>query len=91
MVAKQHIRGNPIYYDEEEDKWKWFDGSDDVMKPCVRCGEYPVENDCDYCLRHLLDCDYISNACCGHGVDKGYIMLEDGRIFVYVGEVVNDE
>lgn len=75
------IRGNEVYYDTNEKKWKWSDGSDDLAKPCVKCKEYPVD-DVDYCLQGLKDCEMIHSACCGHGNDvEGYILLKDGRLF----------
>ena len=42
MAAKMSIRGNEVYYDTKDKKWKWSDGSDDLAKPCVKCKEYPV-------------------------------------------------
>ena len=81
MVVYSYTRGNKEIYDEKSKKWKWSDGSEDEIKPCVNCSNYPID-DVDYCLRKLKDCKCISNACCGHNTTKGYIMLEDGRFFV---------
>ena len=34
-------------------------------------------------MSRLTTCDFIDNACCGHGNDENaYISLKDGRIFV---------
>lgn len=76
MVAKCLIRGNEIYYDEKTQKWI----CDDELV-CPRCHQLHSDDDCDYCLRDLLDCEFIVSACCGHGVEKGYIKLKDGRTF----------
>ena len=63
-----------------------IDDSDE--KPCVRCGKYPSSTGADYCLKGLEDCNFITAACCGHGVPgEGYIMLADGRIFREEGRV----
>ena len=85
MVIYSYRRGNKLIYDVESDKWKWSDGSTDEIKPCSNCLRYPVD-DVDYCLKELKDCKFISNACCGHNVTKGYIQLKDGRFFVLVDD-----
>ena len=87
MTAKMSIRGNEVYYDTKDKKWKWSDGSDDLAKPCVKCKEYPVD-DVHHCLQGLKDYEMIHSACCGHGNDvEGYILLKDGRLFKYIGNV----
>lgn len=44
-------------------------------RPCVKCGKYPNENGDDACLGHLGN---VVNACCGHGVNEGYIQFDNG-------------
>jgi len=37
----------------------------------------PDENKHDPCIKNLPG---VMNACCGHGVEDGYIQFEDGRV-----------
>ena len=87
-----YIRGNQIFYDEINDKWRYQEDETDINlvneKPCIRCGKQA--NGADSCLKELEDCKFITSACCGHGVKDGYIMLADGRIFIEA-KVVEDE
>lgn len=81
MTAFQYNRGHKIYYDYEQKRWLYSDDDTpaEVERPCVRCGHMPLETGEDYCLGHL---DKVEYACCGHGVEQGYIKLDDGRRFV---------
>jgi hypothetical protein len=45
------------------------------FRPCSKCGHYPNEQGDDWCLGHLGN---VLNACCGHGVHKGYIQFDSG-------------
>jgi hypothetical protein len=63
-----YSRGNKIIY--KNNKWYYDDGSIfNNSKPCKRCNKMPLENGEDACLGHIKG---IENACCGHGIDKGY-------------------
>ena len=90
MGAITYIRGCKAIYDEQEQKWTFDDGQivGDIIEICPRCHTHHLSYDCDYCLRPLLQTDFIVSACCGHGVERGYIKLADGRLF---REVTNDE
>ena len=83
MTAEAFIRGHEIYYDCNTMAWRYKNThkivKDDDLE-CPRCNEKPVDG-VDFCLQGLKDCGFISDACCGHGVEKGYIKLKDGRIF----------
>ena len=72
MGAKQYPRGHECYYDYEKKQWFYYDDDTPVTfdRCCKRCGKNPVD-DKDYCLRDLEN--QIEFACCGHGVEKGYI------------------
>lgn len=48
------------------------------IRPCPKCGEAPSEDNHDPCIRNLPG---VAFACCGHGVEQGYIKFEDGRVF----------
>ena len=45
--------------------------------PCVRCGKMPSKEGHDQCLGRLPG---VLAACCGHGVEEGYILFENGII-----------
>ena len=82
MVAKTFIRGHKAFYDEKSGKWKFYEQSKNTENEvCPRCCQPHIQTDCDYCMKPLRDCNYITSACCGHGVQNGYIVLQDGRIF----------
>ena len=54
----------------------------DPKRPCKKCGLKPIElksdmgDNVDACLGVLKG---VKSACCGHGVEDGYIIYEDGR------------
>ena len=85
MVATGYIRGNKVYYDENEKKWEYYDeklrNSNNIVEICPNCHQPHLPDDCDFCLRELMCCEFIESACCGHNVEKGYIQLKDGRVF----------
>lgn len=83
MVAKGYIRGHKAYFDENKNEWLFCDEklNNESAEVCPHCNHTHMSDDCDWCLRELEKCDFIISACCGHNVEKGYIMLEDGRIF----------
>ena len=94
MTARAYVRGHEVYYDEEERFWRYKETNKKVYKEtvtyCVRCNK-PEIHGADFCMQGLLGSDFIVGACCGHGVEKGYILLADGRRFEEVdGDDVND-
>lgn len=82
MTAKAYTRGHEVYYDEEEKEWRYNDNHTSINnnRLCSKCDKQPID-DVDFCLYGLHDCDFIVSACCGHGVENGYILLKDGRRF----------
>jgi hypothetical protein len=71
MAATSFQRGNPIQWNSK--KWIYSNdrSSTKKEKPCIRCGRMPTKEGYDACL------GYISNAksaCCGHGVEEGFII-----------------
>ena len=44
--------------------------------PCGRCGKPPI-NKHDPCIANLPG---VENACCGHGIEEGYIVFKNGII-----------
>jgi hypothetical protein len=49
---------------------------DNNYRACPRCGEMPTKEGHDACLGHIPDVRY---ACCGHGIDKPYIIWEKDK------------
>lgn len=81
ISGRCNIGGHKIYYDETDGEWKYVDNNEVINpkneRPCVKCGKLPTENDHDFCIANL---GYVINACCGHGVEEGYIQFDDGTI-----------
>lgn len=78
-----------LTWNQETGRWENDDGNVgwEHKKVCVKCGKPKLDingvDDCDFCLQSLTVCDFINNACCGHGNDENaYISLKDGRIFI---------
>lgn len=70
-MIKSHSRGHEIYFNEG--LWKYCDTNEvcDDSRPCKKCNCYPTKEGYDACLGKI---EGASNACCGHGVDKPYVM-----------------
>lgn len=45
-------------------------------RPCPKCQEFPNEKGHDPCIANLPG---VKNACCGHGVEPGYIAFDNGK------------
>ena len=46
----------------------------DYDRPCIKCGRMPTKEGYDACLGYLIGVKF---ACCGHGVEKGYVKYEN--------------
>jgi hypothetical protein len=67
MVARSYERGHEIIY---KDGWVYADTGEPIKaRPCIRCKRMPVDGH-DACLGHIPG---VSSACCGHGVEPGYV------------------
>lgn len=78
MVVTSYNRGNSIKYINE--KWVYAnDGTpiEEEERPCPKCGRMPTAEGYDACLGRVENC---VSACCGHGVESGYIVRENGGI-----------
>ena len=86
MTVRAYNRGHEIYYDEEKKEWFYSDDNTIAIvdRPCKRCGLESNRYGHDYCMQGLSDAKGVISACCGHGIENGYIVLEDGRRFVEV-------
>ena len=71
-MVTSYSRGHKIYYDK---MWKYCDNNLplDSCRPCKKCGMMPTSDGYDYCLGYI---DNVISACCGHGINKGYINYE---------------
>ena len=48
-----------------------------IERPCKRCGCSPTKEGYDACLGYI---EGATSACCGHGVEKGFIMYPDKTV-----------
>lgn len=79
VTATSHCRGHVIFYDKEKGKWLYKEGRTPVNAvcwPCIRCGRLPTPEGYDACLGHI---EGAVSACCGHGVEKGYVIYKSGK------------
>lgn len=79
-MVSNDIGGHKIFFDAQDDVWKYSDTKEPIVsntRPCVRCGNPPTELGHDHCLRNL---GRVTNACCGHGTQMGYIQFDDGTL-----------
>lgn len=74
-----YIRGHKVIYRNKQ--WIFEDTGKLAPTPqselnvkCGFCGRDPVDKQ-DYCIKDLPGVVF---ACCGHGVEKGYIRFENG-------------
>ena len=73
MVARAHVRGHKISYVNH--KWIYEDTKTpiDNNRPCAKCGCKPTKEGYDACTGHIPN---VKAACCGHGIEKPYIMYK---------------
>lgn len=66
-----YSRGHKIYF--KNGKWFYADNNEEYkdQRPCARCKHFPTKEGYDYCLGHI---DNVISACCGHGIEKSYII-----------------
>jgi len=48
---------------------------DDFYRYCLKCKEKPNEEGHDVCIANLPG---VFSACCGHGIEEGYIVFDNG-------------
>ena len=73
MAASSHYYGNLVVWDEKDDTWHYEDGElADKPRPCPFCGRLPTSEGYDGCLGYIPGA---WSACCGHGVETGYVMI----------------
>lgn len=71
MTAFSFIRGHQIYYDSNDEVWKYVDNNKLIneFRECTRCGKKPTPEGHDACLGKLKG---VESACCGHGITDRY-------------------
>lgn len=71
-------RGHKYLYDGKKTEVYADTGEiTDTERPCKRCGRMSTPEGHDACIGHLPG---VIGACCGHGVEVGYVTFEDGTI-----------
>lgn len=84
MVNYHYIRGHKVCFSEKnpekEFSKEYYEDTgcevvDRTERPCARCGKKPSSEGYDACLGKLPGVKY---ACCGHGMEEGYIIFENG-------------
>lgn len=85
-----YILGREIFYKNES--WYYEDITEKVdynnLRSCVRCGKVPGKNGHDSCINELPGVKY---ACCGHGINEGCIIFNDGRKLTGNFKIENNE
>ena len=78
-MATSHSRGHLIYYDWNTENWRYSDTNEIVNnnRPCKKCGHGSTIEGYDACLGYIEDA---LHACCGHGVEKGYIVYANKTV-----------
>ncbi|WP_427340876.1 hypothetical protein [Caloranaerobacter sp. DY30410] len=76
MTAKSYVRGHLCEWNGTE--WVYSDTKESIKneRPCARCGKMPTTEGYDQCLGYI---EGAVSACCGHGVEEGFILYEDGN------------
>lgn len=78
MPAHSFVGGYPVWYDNRRKVWRYLDNNIDVEKlprrPCPKCKVMPTVDGYDACLGYIPGA---VAACCGHGVEEGYIEWKD--------------
>jgi hypothetical protein len=64
------------------DKWRFLDNDKSIEEDkhnrlCPKCKLPPTPEGHDPCIANLPGVDY---ACCGHGVELGYVMFSNGQV-----------
>lgn len=90
-MVTSYSRGHQIYLDKESN-WRYSDNDDlfnikgsDIFyeRQCKKCGCLPNEDGSDHCLGYIKGA---TSACCGHGVEKPYVILTREKNNPFYGE-----
>ena len=78
MTASGYIHGNKAFYIDNE--WQLADGTPAKKGRCPKCNEPPTPEGHDACLGYIPG---VVAACCGHGVERPYVYLQEGTKIYY--------
>jgi hypothetical protein len=88
--GRSYSHGWPTIFDGEV--WLYADTGEPANKqrPCRRCGRMPTPEGHDACLGTIPGA---VSACCGHGVEDGYMVTETagGRVHSGLPQNVKEE
>lgn len=75
-MSTSHTRGHKIYFDWSMMIWLYCDNDEPISteRPCKRCRKFPTPGGYDACLGYI---NGAVSACCGHGVDREFIIYEN--------------
>jgi hypothetical protein len=77
MWATTLYNGHKIYWNAAKREWYYEDGQKITeYRKCPKCHKMPVDGQ-DACIANLPG---VLNACCGHGVEDGYIQFTDNTV-----------
>ena len=75
-MIKSYSYGHKIEYINNH--WQYVDTKElldlDNPRSCKRCGRLPTKEGYDNCLGYIKG---VIAACCGHGVEEGYILRKE--------------
>lgn len=76
MAAKSYTKGHSCEWDGM--KWIYSDTKELIAdeRPCKKCGNRSTDEGYDHCIGYIKGA---KSACCGHGVEEGFVLYEDGR------------
>jgi len=86
MVVYSHHRGHRVQALQDSggvySDWRYMDGAKvrDEERNCPRCKAAHDFTDHDHCIANLPGVAY---ACCGHGVENGYVKLHSGKVITF--------
>lgn len=72
VSGRSHIRGWPCEF--KDGQWMFTDNGQptDKNRACWRCGRKPTPEGYDACVGHIPGA---ASACCGHGVEEGFVIM----------------
>ena len=75
MAITAFLRGHLAEYNVSGNKWLYADNGAPITtnRPCTRCGKLPTGEGHDACLGYIEGASW---ACCGHGINKSYIIWD---------------
>jgi hypothetical protein len=80
MRVEGFIFGHAIYTINGTE-WFYVDNDEPIRnapeRKCPKCDKYPTNDGHDPCIADLPGVDF---ACCGHGVEQGYVKFSNGQI-----------